>query len=130
MGYMTGAQVSFSPQNHISGKLEPPLSTGSTLPQDLLISINPGGLGVNPFNGKPEYLPVLWSRIQTAGVIVNWVLGTTDHNMYIGAIKGWSTMCRWTCLNRTSFMDTTDNKNKICVGAWWLPWDGVTTPRF
>jgi len=126
LGYTCGALDSTT-QSHISGRLE----TGSgNLPREEIANINRYGAGLNPFNGKPEYLPVLWSRTQVSANLANWNVGTANPNNYLAGIKGWSTMCRWTGLNRTSFLDTLDNKKWICVGAWWLPWDGITTPRY
>lgn len=72
------------------------------------------GLLANPFNSKYEALPVPWMRTASAASIPG--------------LKGWSTMLRWTCSPYTTFLDTFDNKNWICVGSFWLPWNGATQP--
>jgi hypothetical protein len=71
---------------------------------------------VNPFNNKYEALPCLYGRTQ---------VGATAN----AGNKGWSTMMRWAGLPRVSFSDTFDNRNWICLGHVWLPWDGTTQPR-
>lgn len=75
-------------------------------------------IGVNQFNSQPDALPVAWARAALTG-------NTTA----CAGLKGWSTMMRWTTVIRGSFVDTLDNKTWVCVGPFWLPWDGVTTPR-
>jgi hypothetical protein len=74
------------------------------------------GLAENPFNSKAEALPIPWMRPTVTSL--TGPLG----------LKGWSNFMRWTGVARTNFSDTLDNKNWICVGNVWLPWDGVTTP--
>src|SRR3954471_4281185 len=82
-----------------------------------LVSVAGAQLGfVNPFNGKYDALPMLYTRIQ-AGATAN------------AGNKGWSTMMRWTGVPRVSFSDTFDSRNWICLGSVWLPWDGTTQPR-
>lgn len=88
-------------------------------------ALNPGYLGPNPFNSKPDAMPVPWFRVG----VVNGTIGTNSSSSTMApGIKGWSTMLRWTTENRSSFVDTLNSKAWICVGAFWLPWDGVTTP--
>jgi hypothetical protein len=79
-------------------------------------AIQATGLIENPFNSKHEALPIPWIRATF-----------TSLTPPLG-LKGWSTLMRWTTIARTSFSDTMDNKNWICVGFVWLPWDGATTP--
>lgn len=106
--------------------------------QPQTLDLNPFGLGPNPFNGKSEVLPVLWSRVQTSCTTTlttapasSWMSGAASPSTLSGHIKGWSTMLRWTGgVNRQSFVDTIDNKARICVGPFWLPWDGATTPHY
>jgi hypothetical protein len=76
-------------------------------------------LGPNQFNSQYDALPVPWVRAALPD-------GT---GTFCGGLKGWSTMLRWTTVYRTSFSDTMDDKRWICVGPFWLPWDGATTPR-
>lgn len=80
------------------------------------VVLNPATLASNPFNNKLDALPVAWVRL---------ALPTSTQG---AGLKGWSTMLRWTATNRVSFADTLNNKAWICVGAFWLPWDGTTTP--
>lgn len=81
-------------------------------------------LGTNPFNNKPEAFPVAYGRIQVP------FSATVPTQIFMSGLKGWSTMARWTTTNMVSFVDTLDNKNWICVGPFWLPWDGTTTPTY
>lgn len=80
------------------------------------VVLNAATLASNPFNNKLDALPVAWVRL---------ALPTSTQG---AGLKGWSTMLRWTATNRVSFADTLNNKAWICVGAFWLPWDGTTTP--
>lgn len=75
--------------------------------------VNGIGLAANPFNGKVDGLPLAYMR--SAGLST-------------GGLKGWSTLARWTGVARTTFQDTADTLQWICVGALWLKWDGTTTP--
>ena len=77
------------------------------------------GLQANPFNGKLDSLPIPYIRYGASD-------GTT--NSTLGGLKGWSTFAKWTGTQRATFTDTMNNKQFICVGAMWLPWDGTTTP--
>lgn len=72
------------------------------------------GLNLNPFNSKHEALPIAYLRPTPAATSIGF--------------KGFSTLARWTCTARLTFQDCLDNKNWICVGALWLPWDGLTSP--
>lgn len=72
------------------------------------------GLNLNPFNSKHEALPISYLRPTPASTNIGF--------------KGFSTLARWTCSARLTFQDCLDNKNWICVGACWLPWDGATSP--
>jgi len=93
-------------------------STGSSTP---LFVMSNTGIPVNPFNAnKYEALPFFWARVQYTyqGAFETSQLG----------IKGWSSMARWTGIQRTSCLDTLDAKKWIAVGCMWLPWDGSTTP--
>jgi len=72
-------------------------------------------LVVNPFNAKNDALPIPWLR-------------DTFYASTPQGLKGWSTMMRWTTIARTQSLDTLDNKNWICMGAVWLPWDGASLP--
>ena len=83
-------------------------------------NINQYILGPNPFNGKQDSLPVLWTRVNHSISV-----GSSNRNS-TGTMKGWSTLCRWTGTNRQTFSDTMDSKNWICVGPFWLPWNGTT----
>jgi len=80
------------------------------------------GAGFHPFNPfsltKVDTFPIAYVRIQNI----------SSYNTPYPGIKGWSIMCRWTGAARVSFGDTMGSKAWICVGAMWLPWDGVTTP--
>lgn len=80
-------------------------------------------LGLNSFNGKAEMLPIPYLRVASQ----THTQGNTTNTQY-PALKGWSTMMRWTGLSRNSFMDTLNDKTWICAGPVWLPWDGVTQP--
>jgi hypothetical protein len=72
------------------------------------------GVLANLFSSKYEALPVPYVRTAAAA--------------QLPGLKGWSTMCRWTGTVYTSFLDTFDSKNWICVGGFWLPWNGTTQP--
>jgi len=78
--------------------------------------IREDGITDNPFNTKAEALPIMYLRATVTSLASPF------------GIKGWSTLARWTGFARNTFLDTLDNKQWICVGDVWLPWDGVTTP--
>jgi hypothetical protein len=80
------------------------------------LTLNTATLASNPYNLKLDALPVAWVRL---------ALPTSTQG---AGLKGWSTMLRWTGTNRVTFIDTLNNKAWICVGPFWLPWDGTTTP--
>ena len=67
----------------------------------------------NPFNGKLDALPLCYMRTGAAATLPG--------------IKGWSSLGRWVGTPRYNY-DSAENKNWICVGALWLPWDGATSP--
>ena len=79
-----------------------------------MTGVNYGGIAVNTFNSKHEALPIVWARPAVAATAIG--------------VKGWSKSARWTTIQRTTGLDTLDNKRWVCHGALWLPWDGVTTP--
>lgn len=73
------------------------------------------GLGANLFNAKHDTLPIVYARSNVTGLPT---LG----------IKGWSTLMRWTTVQRVNFVDTLNSRAWVCVNMVWLPWDGVTAP--
>lgn len=79
------------------------------------------GVPQNPFNGQPEFLPVLYGRFNSA-------TSSAGGNTQQCGVKGWGTFARWLGAPRSSLGATTSGKTHIAVGAVWLPWDGVTTP--
>jgi hypothetical protein len=87
-------------------------------------SITNAGLPANPFNGKFEALPFIWVR-PNYGFLGS--VGDTNQNSQQG-LKGWSSMARWTGVQRQFALDTLDTRKWIAMGCMWLPWDGTTTP--
>lgn len=73
------------------------------------------GLGLNLFNAQHDTLPIVYARCNAP-------------SMTLLGMKGWSTLMRWTTMARVNFADTLGNRQWICVGWVWLPWDGVTAP--
>jgi len=84
-------------------------------------SVNAGSSILNPssFSGKTEMLPVPYLRTQL-------ISGTTTMTQIAG-MKGWSTLTRWSTGYRSPF-ELDNSKNWICVGSFWVPWDGVSQP--
>jgi len=76
------------------------------------ISANPGGAVIT---------------FATAGT------GTHTATNQVSGLKGWSTLMRWAgsaqvfshAFHKKTFIDSIDNHNWICVGAFWLPWNGT-----
>lgn len=93
-------------------------ATGQTAANGFVV--NQTGGAVNPFNTKNELLPFPYLRIQQ--------LTTASPTTVSPGCKGWSTFARWTGTQKTTLIDTLDTKNWICIGPFWLPWDGTTTP--
>jgi hypothetical protein len=76
-------------------------------------TVHSAGGAPNPFNSKSDGLPLPYMRFSA---------------QLNAGLKGWSTQMRWTGTARTTFADTADNRNWICVSSVWLPWDGTTVP--
>lgn len=92
---------------------------GNTTFSSGVVYVVGGARGVaNPFNGKHESLPLMYMRP---------TYSTSTAHAGCG-FKGWGKIARWTTQSRASFSDTLDNKAWIAYGAFWLAWDGTTTP--
>lgn len=91
----------------------PSASSGQTMVMDY-------GLPSNPFNGKPEALPVAYMRVNPNAF--------SQTRTQRPGLKGWSTMARFTGSPKTTFADTIEGKSFVAVGCLWLPWNGLTTP--
>jgi hypothetical protein len=84
--------------------------------------INQTGLTVNPFNGtKFDPLPFPYVRMQQ-------VASSAAPTTVCPGIKGWSTLARWTGVQKATLIDTLDSQKWVCIGAMWLPWDDTTNP--
>lgn len=81
----------------------------------------PGGggnvlIGHNSFNAGLDALPVLYARFRQPSTV------------FPSGIKGWSSLCMWSGVDRQSFFDTLNAKQWICYGSLWLRWDGNSQP--